>query len=164
MKYTLTMQTDDAQELADLLASIAAHEGDGGDASNAERADKPRRRRRTKAEIEADEAAARAEAKTEPKAEAKPETVPPSAPAPKAEGEPAGTLDYVKDVRPKIMEASQSKDVGMDKVVELLAKYGAKRGQDIPVDKLPAFLADLSKLGQPAESKADDGDDDGDLF
>lgn len=158
MKYTLTMQTDDAQELADLLASIAAHEGDGGDASNAERADKPKRTRRTKAQIEADEAAAKAE----PKAEAKPETVPPPAPAPKAEGEPAGTLDYVKDVRPKIMEASQSKDVGMNKVVELLAKYGAKRGQDIPVEKLPAFLADLTKLGQPAESKADD--DDGDLF
>ena len=181
MKYTLTIESTDANELANLLAAIAGNESDDGTVyalkgAAPEAEEKPRRRRRTKAEIEADEAAARAaENKAEDKAApaatapapAPAATAPapaPAATAPTAPAAPAaGTLDYAKDVRPKIMEASQSKDVGMEKVVELLAKYGAKRGQDIPVEKLPAFLADLTKLGQPAESKADD-DGDGDIF
>lgn len=157
MKYTLTIESTDANELANLLAAIAGNESDDtvyalkGAAPEAE--EKPRRRRRTKAEIEADAAkAAGTDADGQPN--------PPAASETKAETEPAAdALDYAKDVRPKIMEASQSKAIGMEKVVELLAKYGAKRGQDIPAEKLPAFLADLTKLGQPAESKADDADD-----
>src|SRR5690606_6784689 len=154
MKYTLTLQTDDIAELTDALDKLNSDNGTAyAVAAGAEQADKPKRTRRTKAQIEADAAKAAgtdADGQPNPPAETKAETE-------------AAALDYAKDVRPKIMEASQSKDVGMEKVVELLAKYGAKRGQDIPVEKLPAFLADLTKLGQPAESKADD-DGDGDIF
>lgn len=64
MKYTLTMQTDDIAELQDAIERLS------GAAPEAE--EKPRRRRRTKAEIEADEAAARAALASAPVADESP--------------------------------------------------------------------------------------------
>lgn len=62
-EYTLTVETDDADEMADITAAIAQREVSEGaaDESGASSGEKPKRTRRTKAQIAADEAAARGE-------------------------------------------------------------------------------------------------------
>lgn len=143
MDITVTINSSDPAELARLFSAIANTEAAAPASPQATAAEepKPTRRRRTKAEIEADAAnAAGTDADGQPNP---PAAATPAAPAAEA---PSAQLDYNRDVRPKILDASQSKEVGLDAVVALLGTFGVKRGQDIPVDKLPDFLAKLADL------------------
>lgn len=65
--------------------------------------------------------------------------------------------DLIKQANPLVNDI-----VGAGKkeeAVALLAKYGAKKTSGVPVDKLPAFLAELKKLHAAATAVDTGGDD-----
>lgn len=67
-----------------------------------------------------------------------------------SEPAPAPAADrYLTEIRPLVVEASEK--AGTPKVVALLASFGVKRGQDVPVDKLDEFEAGLRELLQSPE-------------
>ena len=57
---------------------------------------------------------------------------------------PATQLSYPKDVAPTMMKLLTEK--GSSTVAALLARYGVKRGGDLPADKLAKALAEAEAL------------------
>ena len=59
-------------------------------------------------------------------------------------GDDALELDYVKDVRPKLLDII--KKVGKEKVKDTIAKFGVEKAENLDPAKLPALLAACEKL------------------
>ena len=53
-------------------------------------------------------------------------------------------LDYTKDIKPILIKVS--KDKGRDALIALLSKFGVFKGDELPVAKLNAVLADANEL------------------
>lgn len=65
----------------------------------------------------------------------------------------APAIDYDRDVRPVLAKAATDPAM-LKRIVALLAKYGVKRGQDVPADRLQDFNADLAALVSPPQPVA----------
>lgn len=151
MQIQITITPADLAEASEILARIGAQAV----------AVTPKRARRTKAEIEAEQAAS-AKPLTEVIAEApepqyhmggQPIAPPPTQPAPEVEdakiaAEPAASvLDYDRDVMPTLSKLAGNPET-LKQVTAILAKYGVKRGREVPVERLAEFKAEIEKVGK----------------
>lgn len=161
MRIQITITPTDLDEAQQILARIGAQ---AAGVTIATPATEPQKRtRRTKAEIEADAARKAEESKADPAGPqyhigGQPIAGPgetlskPAAPEqPQIEdakivSETTAALDYERDVKPIVAKLAGD-PVTLKQVVAVLGKYGAKRGQDVKVEDLAAFKADIEKIG-----------------
>jgi hypothetical protein len=85
-----------------------------------------------------------AEIVPETKSEAPKAKKPAKAPEPKVEEDLAGDEEITVDtLRERTMAFSEAK--GREATIALLAKYGAKKGSEVAVDKCAAYVAEINK-------------------
>ena len=105
--------------------------------------DKPKRTRRTKAEMEAARAAEAAAAKAQ------------AAPAP--DDDEADGLTYEADVRPLLSEAAKHEGIGMKTAMELLQRYGVRKGTELKPAQLPQIRDELRSMIDAANAGEEAG-------
>jgi hypothetical protein len=88
--------------------------------------------------------AATPKAKVAPVEATEPAPAPVATPAPAPKEEPKGALTYTVDVAPTMGKLLTEK--GPTIVRDLLSKYGAKRGSEIPAEKLAEALGKAKEL------------------
>lgn len=149
MQIQITITPTDLAEASEILARIGAQAAIAV-AAPVSTGETPKRTRRTKAEIEAAQAAETSAIPEAPEYHigGQPIAPPPAAPAvedAKIVSEPA--LDYERDVMPALKTLAAD-PVTLKQVVAVLGKYGVKRGQDVKAEDLAAFKADVEAIGK----------------
>lgn len=151
MQIQITITPSSFAEAAEILDRLGSEDDVVYALKPAEPAvEKPKRARKTKAEIEAEKAAETSAIPEAPEYHigGQPIAPPPAAPAvedAKIVSEPA--LDYERDVMPALKTLAAD-PVTLKQVVAVLGKYGVKRGQDVKAEDLAAFKADIEAIGK----------------
>ena len=152
-KFTLTIETDDAIELADLVSAIADSGASGDEAARpTPSADKPKRGRPSKASASVVEQTGAAESVVEKPAQPSPSTtaspfdlnVKQGAAAVESIKDPAATKYTLADAKSALNDLISATDTG--KALEVMKSMGFERISACPEDKYGAFIARVQEL------------------
>ena len=147
MQIQITITPADLAEASEILARIGAQAAIAVTPAPVPAPEKATRTRKAKTDAEPIPEA------PEYRMGGQPIAPPPAAPAPAVEdakvvSEPAASaLDYDRDVMPTLSKLAGSPET-LKQVTAILAKYGVKRGREVPVERLAEFKAEIEKVGK----------------